>query len=190
MSTAKKMLLFAAGLVLTVVFIGIGFKTFGSANDTYKSASKQQSAQSKEFIDTDKTIYDGTTETGASVIRAISKFWEDSTTEVLVCTSDGKNLIYSKRAYEMAVGKTANGSYVLPNIVSGLPAADAVGHAFTLDSNNSAELMIAVNTAYSGGYNNATTAATAGYISDTALFLGSVQKDQNGLVRRITFIQQ
>lgn len=190
MSTAQKVFLFAAGFLICVLFIAIGFRTFSSGNDLYKSASKQQSQQSKEFVDTDKSIYDGVSETGASVIRAISKYWEDSNTEVVVCTLDGKDLIYSKRAYDMSTGKAAQGSYVLPSIVSGAVTTDAVGREFDSDSKNPVDLRIAVNTAYDSGYDKSTTAATAGYISDTAVFIGSVQRDKNGMVRRITFVQQ
>lgn len=190
MSSAQKFLVFVAGLVLAVAFIGAGFATYNNSNDTYKQSTQQISNLNSEFTDADKSIYDGVTETGSAVIRVISKFWEDDTVEVLVCTVDGKDLIYSKRAYDMAVGNAASGSYVTPTLVSGLPATDCNGKSFDSESSDKVDLKIAVSTAYSGGYNKSLTAATAGYISDTASFEGSVQRDQNGTIRRITFVQQ
>lgn len=39
------------------------------------------------------------------------------------------------------------------------------------------------------GYNGLVTVGSGGYISNSASFTGSVQKDANGAIRRITFIQ-
>lgn len=40
------------------------------------------------------------------------------------------------------------------------------------------------------GYNTLCTVGSGGYISTSAPFVGSVQKDANGVIRRITFVQQ
>lgn len=191
MSSVQKFLMFVAGLILTVFFIMAAYNVYHKSNDTYKEGTKQLTRTEKEFTDADKSIYNDITESGSGVIRTIDKYWEDDTTEVVVCTLDGKNLIYSKRAYDMAVGNTASGTYQVPNIVSGLPSADCTGVPFASeDGSATAELKIAVSTAYSGGYDKALSAASAGYIAEQGTFKGSVQRDQNGLVRRITFIQQ
>lgn len=40
------------------------------------------------------------------------------------------------------------------------------------------------------GYNNASTLGSGGYISTSSSFEGSIQKDANGKIRRITFVQK
>lgn len=40
------------------------------------------------------------------------------------------------------------------------------------------------------GYNSLLQVGSGGYISSSATFKGSIQKDSNGIVRRITFVQQ
>lgn len=40
------------------------------------------------------------------------------------------------------------------------------------------------------GYNSLATVGSGGYVSTTSNFIGSIQKDTNGTIRRITFIQQ
>lgn len=40
------------------------------------------------------------------------------------------------------------------------------------------------------GYNTGATMGSGGYISTTSNFLGSIQKDANGTIRRITFVQK
>ena len=40
------------------------------------------------------------------------------------------------------------------------------------------------------GYNNAATLGSGGYISTSSSFEGSIQKDANGKIRRITFVQK
>lgn len=74
------------------------------------------------------------------------------------------------------------------NITDGNP----VGSAIIVDA---AQLVqnpdgIHVVLGAKSGYNNASTLGSGGYISTSSSFEGSIQKDANGKIRRITFVQK
>lgn len=69
---------------------------------------------------------------------------------------------------------------------SGNPGAACIVDAAQLVQNpTGAASVLATKT----GYNATSAVGSGGYISNTATFVGSVQKDINGAIRRITFVQ-
>lgn len=88
----------------------------------------------------------------------------------------------TKQAYDVAVIASAN-----INSTTGA----ASGNAFIV---NAAELVqgpgsINKTLATERGYNSLAAVGSGGYISPSAAFVGSIQKDANGAIRRITFVQ-
>lgn len=194
---------------------------------TLVNKGASQAAQlTADFDDIDKQKYDGMSLLGDDVIDAISKFWDDSTCEVVVCTVDGINAVYNV--------ESPDNTYTVPfsEEFSGVPVADCKGRSFTgkaadwtipggvttqdvggvqcYDAKSLATvglgadgtvasngIIVDANKIASNGqtltgangYNTLVPVGSAGYIATTTTFTGSVQKDANGSIRRITFIQ-
>lgn len=74
------------------------------------------------------------------------------------------------------------------NITDGNPSGPAVivDAAQLVQNPDSTHVVLGAK----NGYNNATTLGSGGYISASSSFEGSVQKDANGKIRRITFVQK
>ena len=85
--------------------------------------------------------------------------------------------------------------------LTGIPQSDAMGKSFNCaDAGQDktatvkkAPILSATEpngTCTSSGYNSSLVMSSLGYISTSATFKGTVQKDINGDVRRVTFVQQ
>lgn len=74
------------------------------------------------------------------------------------------------------------------NITNGNPAGPAiiVDAAQLVQNPDGIHVVLGAKS----GYNNASTLGSGGYISTSSSFEGSIQKDANGKIRRITFVQK
>lgn len=74
------------------------------------------------------------------------------------------------------------------NITNGAASGNAmiVDAARLVQNPSSTKLILAT----ANGYNASAAVGSGGYISSTSAFTGSVQKDANGAIRRITFVQK
>lgn len=70
--------------------------------------------------------------------------------------------------------------------------ANITGNAIIVDAARLVQNPGGTNTilATPNGYNTGASMGSGGYISTTSNFLGSIQKDANGTIRRITFVQK
>lgn len=78
MEHGLKMLLLAAGVIVTMGVIVLGFMFFRSGKATATGAMDSMEKIASEFSDSEKTIYDGVTVAGTEVINVVNKFSEDS----------------------------------------------------------------------------------------------------------------
>lgn len=207
-------LLVAIGLAAMTIFI------YRQASVMIKKGTSQLGIIAGDLDDTDKQIYDGMSLLGNDVISAISKYWEDDTCEIVVCTKDGANVAYN---YGSNITTPFNED------LTGVPTTDAVGLPFSGKAAedcsaagadqpasavaaegkaaNHAKICNALTTisgtvtnsegatenvylATSTGYNGTVSMGSNGYISGNSQFIGSIQKDGNGNIRRITFVQK
>lgn len=86
-------------------------------------------------------------------------------------------------------GDVYDASVVGAHVVSGNPSPNAVivdAAKIIQNPGTDAEKVLATDK----GYNALVSVGSGGYISNTSTFVGSVQKDANGVIRRITFVQK
>lgn len=220
MEESNKFITVAVGLLVTIGLCTAVFFIYRNGSTMIKKGTSQLGNLTADLDDTDKQIYDGMTMLGSDVISAINKYWDDDTCEVVVCTKDGVNAAYNYGSNVAmpfdedftgmpttdAVGLVFSGKAAEDR--SGLgdgQMADAVaaegrsaGHAkicnalATISSNISdgAGGTTSVPLATQTGYNATISMGASGFISGNSQFVGSVQKDANGNIRRITFVQK
>ena len=97
---------------------------------------------------------------------------------VTVANSDGT----SCQAFDVA---TVSGVNVDPSTGKATGNAYLVDAAQLVQNPGGSNMILATQ----NGYNGMVTVGSGGYISNSASFTGSVQKDANGAIRRITFVQ-
>ena len=106
-----------------------------------------------------------------------------------MCCKDGSNYVYNS----VNVGK-ATATVLSLSSLTGMPTYDASGKAFAVEDateGSAAVIAGAPSTLMcSTGYDVSADVNTTGYISRTATFVCSVQKDINGNVRRLTYVQK
>lgn len=165
MEDSTKALLLGAAVVIVCVIIGIAFYIAREAKHSAAKGIEQIVNITGEFEESSKVIYDGTTCTGAEVVKTIEKFWEDTTMEIVVVTKDA-----------------AKTSYCTGTVV---PDADLTN--VQTESTNAVPATATKDQKI--GYKRKTLSSTVGYINPNGSFTGSIQKDSNRAIRRITFIQ-
>lgn len=74
MENSLKGLILAAGTIITCVVISLGFFISREAKDTAANGANQINKLNAEFLESDKTIYDGATVSGSEVINVIKRF--------------------------------------------------------------------------------------------------------------------
>lgn len=74
MENSLKGLILAAGTIITCVVISLGFFISREAKDTASNGANQINKLNAEFLESDKTIYDGAIVSGSEVINVIKKF--------------------------------------------------------------------------------------------------------------------
>lgn len=185
---ATKILLIAAAVLVAVIIVSATFKLSSQGEDAFASGDAELVDTISDMSTGKYDIYDKSSETGEGVIGMITKVFNDETIEVLVCCKDGSNFVYN----EINVGKST-ATVISLDALTGMPTYDAVGKAFDSADNNgsgTATILGAPSAVMcSTGYNTTADVSITGYISKTATFTCYVQKDLNGSVRRLTFVQ-
>lgn len=74
MENSLKGLILAAGTIITCVVISLGFFISREAKDTASSGANQINNINAEFLESDKTIYEGAKVSGSEVINVIKRF--------------------------------------------------------------------------------------------------------------------
>ncbi|MDE6209534.1 MAG: hypothetical protein K2M73_07675 [Lachnospiraceae bacterium] len=77
MENSLKGLILAAGTIITCVVISLGFFISREAKDTAANGANQINRLNAEFLESDKTIYDGATVSGSEVINVIKRFADE-----------------------------------------------------------------------------------------------------------------
>lgn len=220
MSNSADGIKIAIALLVVIGLASVSILIYRQSIQMTKKGTAQLGNIAADLDDTDKQIYDGMTLTGSDVISAINKYWDDDTCEVVVCTKDGVNAAYNfGPTIAIPVdtdltGMPTTDARGLP--FSGKASedrsslgADATAASVIDECKTSAHAKICdaskviCGTAVDGagatvnqylatqtGYNGAVAVSNNGFISSGSNFLGSVQKDTNGTIRRITFVQK
>lgn len=188
----------AVGILIFVIVLSINLSTVNTGKDAYNTGNDALTSSLSKLSSTEYDMYEGTTQLGTSVIRLINSTIRDEDIEILVCTKDGSNYVYNTKGVEpfgttksSTVYKTItdeSSSSFLTNMV----ATDACGNAFDSVATVSLAPRGTTDTDLlnSAGYNTRASLTTSGYISTSASFSCSVQRDINGTVRRITCVQE
>ena len=198
---ASEGLSIGAKLLICVFIVSVMFAIYKAGSNMTNKGLSQAADLTATANDIDKQKYEGMTITGDQVQQVISDYWEEPTCEIVVCTLDGVNAVYNK--------ESTDGTYAVPfqETLTGMPSTDCKGRAFANDltvTNISGNAIIIdaarlvqnpTGTTHTilatpNGYNTGATMGSGGYISTTSNFLGSIQKDANGTIRRITFVQK
>lgn len=190
MSRGLKAIEIAVGVIILVVLLGISLGLLRKGQDTYSSSNAELTNSLSSVSMGQYDSYDGTSETGEGVQRMINELFSNEDIEVLVCCKDGSNYVYNSTN----VGKPTAKVLALSSL-TGMPTYDAAGLAFdNVDASGSAGTAsisgAPSNLMCSTGYDSSATVNSTGYISKTATFVCSVQKDINGNVRRLTYVQK
>lgn len=90
MENSLKGLILAAGTIITCVVISLGFYISREAKDTASNGANQINKLNAEFLESDKTIYDGATVSGSEVINVIKRFAGD---KLGVCVATNKSVL-------------------------------------------------------------------------------------------------
>ncbi len=91
MSNALKILMLAAGTVITVLAINLGFYVGREASATTTQAVGKISKMNKEFSESEITMYDGLPVSGSEVINNINKFKAD---DISIKVTTKKSTVY------------------------------------------------------------------------------------------------
>lgn len=96
-------------------------------------------------------------------------------TELNSTTVENDNLGDDKKTYDVAKAAKLTGNAIIIDAARLVQNPTGTTHTILATPN---------------GYNTGATMGSGGYISTTSNFLGSIQKDANGTIRRITFVQK
>lgn len=90
MENSLKGLILAAGTIITCVVISLGFFISREAKDTASNGANQINKLNAEFLESDKTIYEGATVSGSEVINVIKRFAGE---KLAVCVATNKSVV-------------------------------------------------------------------------------------------------
>ena len=94
MENSLKGLILAAGVIITVLVVGLGFYISREANAAATNGVGQISRMNKEVAESDKVMYDGLDVTGSEVINAINKYKSE---DISVKVQTKKSIVYYNR---------------------------------------------------------------------------------------------
>lgn len=80
MDNILKGIVIAAGVLLTIILVGIGFYIARESKSTSNNGMSQLSSMNSEFQEVDKTLYDGLVVSGREVGTLITKWGDDLST--------------------------------------------------------------------------------------------------------------
>jgi hypothetical protein len=101
MENSLKGLLLAAGTIITCVVISLSFFIAREAKNTANNGANQINQLNAEFMESDKTIYDGARVSGSEVINVIKKF---SNEQISVSVKTNKGITYYGYCLDEASG--------------------------------------------------------------------------------------
>lgn len=163
MDNALKGIILAVGVVITCVVIGIAFYYSRESKNLSSKASGDLNDLTSEFDDPQKLTFDGMTVTGREVINQIEKYATDPTTVIRVIHKDHAVDMYN--------------------------SADAVAYCKDKDAEvKGTETEITKYTAVT--YDRTQDANADTFINEGGKFVGSVQKNADGVITMITFAQE
>lgn len=146
--------------------------------------------------DTNKSIYDNMTISGKEVISVINTYYNDQDMQIMVCTKDGTNIIYTTAPQRLQHTDPTDTN----DPWTGYPTADCRGNFFLPpETGGSASNMAVIKLCSAdantkklitqAGYNSTVDPSVPGYILESGKFMGSIQKNSNGTVKQITFLE-
>jgi len=109
MDNSLKALILAAGTIITCIVIGLGFYISRQASDTAYAATANTNKLSSEFLESDKTMYDGLDIPGSEVLNVITKF-KNETLSIVVTTKAGNTTYYNHSVSGSDGGYTLGGA--------------------------------------------------------------------------------
>lgn len=165
MDNALKGIILAVGVVITCVVIGIAFYYSRESKNLSSKASGDLNDLTSEFDDPQKLTFDGMTVTGREVINQIEKYATDDTTVIRVIHKNNDVDLYNG-AVEVAYCKDT--------------ADQAAGTETTIASDKYTAVT----------YDRTQDANADTYINAGGKFVGSVQKNADGVITMITFLQE
>ncbi|MBE5962309.1 MAG: hypothetical protein E7256_13170 [Lachnospiraceae bacterium] len=122
MDNSLKGLILSAGVVITCIVVGLGFYISREAKNTSNNGISQITAINSEFMDVDKTMYDGTKVSGREVAKVIEKYASELTNEtisIIVYTgkkpeSAGSGVLFNKLNTTVTTDVTSE-NYINPD---------------------------------------------------------------------------
>ena len=186
---ATKLLIIGVSVLVVVIIIGVVVNLTSEGKDSFNTGNDQLVDQAASLSTGKYDIYDNSIQAGDGVIRMINETFGEVNIEVLVCTKDGNNYIYNKPLTK------ADGKLIDSDSLDGMPTYDATGKPFSKADAGTGKTTASITKASdklmcSTGYDSSADVSTAGYISTTSTYTCTVQKDVNGNVRRLTFVQK
>lgn len=162
MSHGLKLLLIAAGAIITCIVVVVGFQLAKSGKNDTNKAKEQFSSMTNEYDDVKLSSYDNITISGS---------------EVISCIEENRSLLVStNQEFVIEVITKENISAALTK--STPPVGERYGE---IDSNFETQLNY---------IKNDSNRTKANYINHQGSFLGSVSRNANGVIQKITFTQQ
>lgn len=165
MESAKRALLFAAGLFLTIALIVMFVVMFVSAQDASKTAQNSFSDIQTELSATQFTIYDNTNVSGSQVVNALRKFYMKDQFGVIVVTGKDKN----KNNKEGTLYTSEN------NYKEGFLNSLPTDHKYS---------------SYKKSITDVTNESSDAYVNPSGKFKANIIYDDNNVVRLIKFEQK
>lgn len=186
---AVKLVQIGAAVLVTVLLIGVIVTVASEGKDTFSTGNDQLVDQTSSLSTGKYDINNNSVQAGGSVIQMINSTFREENLEVLVCTKDGNNYVYN------SVLLDAKGKIISTDSLTGMPTYDATGKPFNKADAGTGKSVAAITKASdklmcSTGYDSSADVSTAGYIASTSIFNCTVQKDVNGNVRRLTYVQK
>lgn len=192
----QKIIYVAVPIIVLVIVVAAVMTVARTGKTTFSNANSDLTNSLSSMSTGSYDLYDGADVNGGTVIDVINETWKDPNVEVVVSTKspagDGtaKNIVYNRDAAgttPVPDGEWRKGAVAIDSELQNTPAVLAGGNTF---SGATLEQCVNGDTAYANGYFKNSNASTPGYIADSTQFTGSVQRDLNGDVRRITFVQK
>lgn len=113
MDNILKGIVISAGVLLTIILVGIGFYIARETKNTTNSSMSQVNAMNKEGQEVDISLYDGLTISGSEVINVLNK---NKTNKLFMCVKTkactAMNGVFYNYSYTEADGLVTAGNYV------------------------------------------------------------------------------
>lgn len=204
----QKIIYVAVPIIVLVIVVAAVMTVARTGKTTFTDANSKLTDSLGSMNTGSYDLYDGAEVNGGTVIDVINETWKDPNVEVCVSTANPAgagaiNIVYNYIDPTSAADWDSTKTGAKPvtdrgTELSGMPAKLANGVAGPTGATTDKDVWFPCTetansnvdaTAYAAGYSKNPNSSAKGYISNTMKFTGSVQKDGNGDVRRITFVQ-